>query len=285
MCFRKRNLLMSEKIRKPAVSGLFYPAEANELEKLILSLLDENKPTKKYNNIVGIIAPHAGYIYSGKSAAFAYNVIKENTQFETAIILSPSHHKYFEGSCIYDGDAYETPLGEVPINKAIAKYIVDNCESVFFGEDGHKEEHALEIQLPFLQAITDYCDIVPIVIGDQSLKNLKELSSILSEFVDERTIIIASSDLSHFHSKEEAFKLDSIVANRISNFEYPELYNDLANENCEACGGGAIVTLLETADITGRNKAEVLSHTDSGVVSNDNTSVVGYLSAVVFGDE
>ncbi len=275
---------MSEKIRKPTVSGLFYPANANELEQLILSLLEKNKPSKKYKNIVGIVAPHAGYIYSGKSAAFAYNVLKENTQFETAIILSPSHHKYFEGSCIYNGDAYETPLGKVPINKAIAKYIVDNSESIYFGEDGHKEEHALEVQLPFLQAITDYCDIVPIVIGDQSLKNLKELSSILSEFVDERTIIIASSDLSHFHSKEKAFALDSIVANRISNFEYPELYNDLANGNCEACGGGAIVTLLETADITGRNKAEVLSHTDSSDVTNDNSSVVGYLSAIVFGD-
>ncbi len=273
---------MSEKIRKSAVAGLFYPLDATELENQILSLLDENKPTKKYNNIAGIVVPHAGYIYSGKSAAIAYNVIKENTQFETAIILSPSHHKYFEGSCIYNGDAYETPLGEIPINKAIAKYIVDSSESIYFGEDGHKEEHALEVQLPFLQAITDYCDIVPIVIGNQSLKNLKELSAVLSEFADERTIIIASSDLSHFHSKGNAFALDSIVANRISNFEYPELYNDLANGNCEACGGGAIVTLLETADITGRNKAEVLSHTDSGDVSNDNSSVVGYLSAVVF---
>ncbi len=284
MFFQKWNLRMSEKIRKPAVAGLFYPLDATELESQILSLLDENKPTKKYNNIAGIVAPHAGYIYSGKSAAIAYNVIKENTQFETAIILSPSHHKYFEGSCIYNGDAYETPLGEISINKAIAKYIVDSSESIYFGKDGHKEEHALEVQLPFLQAITDYCDIVPIVIGNQSLKNLKQLSAVLSEFADEQTIIIASSDLSHFHSKANAFALDSIVANRISNFEYPELYNDLANGNCEACGGGAIVTLLETADITGRNKAEVLSHTDSGDVSNDNSSVVGYLSAVVFGD-
>ena len=275
---------MSEKIRKPAVAGLFYPENATELEQQIALLLSENKTIKKYNNIVGIVAPHAGYIYSGACAATAYNIIKENTEFETAIILSPSHHKYFEGSCIYDGDAYETPLGEIHINKAIAKYIVDNCESVFFGEEGHKEEHALEVQLPFIQSITDYCDIVPIVIGDQSLSNLKELSLILSELVDERTIIIASSDLSHFHSKEKAFELDTIVVNRINNFEYPELYNDLANNNCEACGGGAIVTLLETADIIGRNKAEVISHTDSGSVSNNNTSVVGYLSAVVYGD-
>lgn len=276
---------MTDKIRKTAVSGLFYPADADELKQLVMSLLDENKSDKKYENIVGIVSPHAGYVYSGKTAAVAYNVLKENSEFETAIILSPSHHKFFEGSCIYDGDAYETPLGSIPINKAIAKYIVDSGESIFFGESGHKEEHALEVQIPFLQVITDYCDIVPIVIGNQSIQNLRELANILSELIDDRTIIIASSDLSHFHSKEKALELDNVVVNRISNFEYPELYKDLASENCEACGGGGIVTLLETADIIGRNNSEVISHTDSGDVSNDNSSVVGYISAVIYGEE
>ena len=276
---------MNEKIRKSAVAGLFYPEDPTELKKLIESLLEENKRSKNYDNIVGIVAPHAGYIYSGKSAAIAYNVLKDNSEFETAIIISPSHQEYFKGSCIYDGDAYETPLGEIHINKAIAKYIVDSCESVFFGENGHKEEHALEVQLPFLQTITEYCDIVPIVIGDQNFNNLQELASVLSELVDEKTIVIASSDLSHFHPKDKAAELDNIVIERIEKFEYPELYNDLANSKCEACGGGGIVALLETADIIGRNSAEVLSYTDSGNVSDDNSSVVGYLSAVIYEKE
>ena len=90
---------MSKKIRKPAVAGLFYPENANELKELVTSLLEENKPTKEYKNIVGIVSPHAGYIYSGKSAAVAYNVLKDNSNFETAIILSPSHQEYFKGSC------------------------------------------------------------------------------------------------------------------------------------------------------------------------------------------
>lgn len=272
-------------IRKPTVAGMFYPKESTELKELILSLLEENKPAKKYNNIVGIVSPHAGYIYSGKSASIAYDVLKENSNFETAIILSPSHQEYFKGSCIYNGDAYETPLGEVPIEKNLSKHIVDNCETVFFGNKGHKEEHALEVQLPFLQVIRDNVSIVPIVIGDQSIQYIQELSKILSKIIDDKTIIIASSDLSHFHSKEKATDLDNIVVNRINNFEFLELYNDLARGNCEACGGGGIVTLLETADIIGRNSAEVLSHTDSGEISNDNSSVVGYLSAVVYGKE
>jgi len=104
----------------------------------------------------------------------------------------------------------------------------------------------------------------------------------LSKNYDGRIILIISSDLSHFHSKKKAFELDKIVVDRINNMEFPELYNDLANNNCEACGGGGIVALLECADIIGDYKAEVLSHTDSGDVSNDNSSVVGYLSAVIY---
>lgn len=274
-----------EKIRKPAVAGMFYPDNPELLSSQILTLLGENKVDKKFNNVVGIVAPHAGYVYSGKSAAYAYNVLKENTEFETVIIISPSHRKYFKGCSIYDGDAYETPLGEININKPIAKYIVENSESIFFGEDGHGEEHALEVQLPFLQMINEYFDIVPIVIGDQSIQYINELSNVLSEIVDEKTIIVSSSDLSHFYSKEKAMELDSKIVSRINNFEYPELYDDLISEKSYACGGGGIVALMEVADIIGYNKATVLSHTDSGDITNDNSSVVGYLSAVIYGDK
>ncbi len=273
------------KVRKSAVAGMFYPENPEELEQQIKTLLNLNKVDEKFKDVVGIVAPHAGYIYSGKSAACAYNVLKDNTEFETVIILSPSHHEYFEGSSIYSGDAYKTPLGNVNINKAVAQYIVDNTQTIFFGEEGHREEHALEVQLPFLQVISEYFDIVPIVIGDQSVEYLNELSNVLSEIIDDKTIIIASSDLSHFYSKSKASELDNKIVNRINNFEYPELYNDLVSQKSYACGGGGIVALMETADIIGHNKAEVLSHTDSGDVTNDDSSVVGYLSAVIYGGE
>jgi len=275
---------MSNKVRMPAVAGSFYPDDPIELSELITSLLNENRSDKKYNNIVGIVSPHAGYIYSGRSAAGVYNVLKENTDFETAIVISPSHHVYFKGCSIYPGDAYRTPLGNISINKELASAIVENSAWVFFDEKGHGEEHALEVQLPFLQVIKKDFSIVPIVMGAQNANYIQDLSKTLSGIVDSNTIIIASSDLSHFHTKTEAEKLDSIVINRINNFEYPELYNDLADRNCEACGGGGIVALLETADIIGRNKAEVLSYTDSSDVTKDTSNVVGYLSTVVYGD-
>jgi len=273
---------MNNNVRMPAVAGLFYPLDATELSEQITNLLDSNKLDKKFNNILGIVVPHAGYIYSGKSAAIAYNVLKENNDFETAIILSPSHHEYFSGISIFDGDFYRTPLGDVPINKELATEIVNLSKTITFSNKGHKKEHALEVQLPFLQMIKKEFNIVPIVIGDQSAEFIQDLSNVLAQIYDGRIILIISSDLSHFHSKKKAFELDKIVVDRINNMEFPELYNDLANNNCEACGGGGIVALLECADIIGDYKAEVLSHTHSGDVSNDNSSVVGYLSAVIY---
>ena len=273
---------MNNNVRMPEVAGLFYPLDATELSEQITNLLDSNKLDKKFNNILGIVVPHAGYIYSGKSAAIAYNVLKENNDFETAIILSPSHHEYFSGISIFDGDFYRTPLGDVPINKELATEIVNLSKTITFSNKGHKKEHALEVQLPFLQMIKKEFNIVPIVIGDQSAEFIQDLSNVLAQIYDGRIILIISSDLSHFHSKKKAFELDKIVVDRINNMEFPELYNDLANNNCEACGGGGIVALLECADIIGDYKAEVLSHTDSGDVSNDNSSVVGYLSAVIY---
>jgi AmmeMemoRadiSam system protein B len=273
---------MSDNIRKAAVAGYFYPLDAAELSEQVTNLLNENKLDKNFNDVLGIIVPHAGYIYSGKSAAIAYNVLKENRDFETAIILSPSHHEYFSGISIFDGNFYQTPLGNIPINKELATEIVNVSKTITFSNKGHKKEHAIEVQLPFLQTIKRDFSIVPIVIGNQSTQFLQDLSNVLSQIVDGRVVIIVSSDLSHFHKKEKAFEMDKIVVDRINNMEFPELYNDLANNNCEACGGGGIVALLECADIIGEYKAEVLSHTDSGEVSNDNSSVVGYLSAVIF---
>ena len=273
---------MSKTIRKPAVAGMFYPDDPTELRKVISDLLEDNKPTKKYNDIIGIVAPHAGYQYSGKSAAIAYNVLKENSDFKIAIILSPSHHVHFDGCSIYNGDYYQTPLGDVPICKVIAEFIDVNCKNIFLSKKGHTREHAIEVQLPFLQMINEDFYIVPIIIGNQSAEYIRELSDALSGIINEQIVIIASSDLSHFHNYEIAKKMDSIVINNINNFEYPDLYTSLSNGECEACGGGAIVSLLETADVSDINNAEVLSYTNSGDITNDKSSVVGYLSAVVY---
>jgi AmmeMemoRadiSam system protein B len=271
-------------IRNQAVAGMFYPGEEHELRRQIKLFLEKNKPKKHFTDIIGVISPHAGYMYSGRSAAYAYNVLKHDVQFNTVIIISPSHREYFQGISIYDGDAYQTPLGITRINKSLAEKIIDEGDHIHFGSEGHGSEHSLEVQLPFLQMIQDDFSIVPIVIGDQSRKFVDDLAHSLSKSIAENIIVVVSSDLSHFYKKNRADQLDSIIVNHINNFDFEELMKDFESKKCEACGGGGIVALLKAASLQGESRAEVISHTDSSDVSGDISSVVGYLSAVVYRD-
>lgn len=268
-------------IREAAVAGIFYPASAGKLKSDIQYLLNSNKPDQEFNNVMGIISPHAGYVYSGNTAACAFNVIKEK-KYSTIIIISPSHREYFPGICIFEGDAYSTPLGIVEINKEMRKLLTFENNFIFQGIKGHGDEHAIEVQIPFLQMVLEEFKIVPIVIGDQRKEFVFGLAEKLSLIMDDKTLIVASSDLSHFYSKAEADKLDTQVEKRIESFDYEGLQSDFETKKCEACGGGGIVALMKAADLVGKNKAKVLSHTDSGDVTNDDSEVVGYLSAVVY---
>ncbi len=269
-------------VREPAVAGMFYPDSPAKLKKDIQLLLENNKPSEKYDNVFGLVSPHAGYIYSGMTAAFAYNTLKDK-KIKTAVIISPSHREYFPGISVFEGDAYKTPLGIVPVNKEMRSALTADENFIFNGINGHKNEHAVEVQIPFLQVVLDDFFIVPVVIGDQRKIFVEGLAEKLSQVVDEETVIVASSDLSHFHPKEKAAALDAIVERRIKDFDYENLQSDLENNRCEACGGGGIVALLKTADMMHKKNVKILSHTDSGDVTGDGSEVVGYLSAVVYG--
>ncbi|NJD22872.1 MAG: AmmeMemoRadiSam system protein B [Melioribacter sp.] len=268
-------------VREPAVAGMFYPASSVKLKEDIQHLLDTYKPQEKFKNVVGIVSPHAGYAYSGKTAAFAYNAVK-GKNYKTIIVISPSHREYFAGISIYNGDAYKTPLGEVPINKKMRYELILDSKIIFNGISGHRAEHAVEVQIPFMQMTMNDFSIVPIVMGDQNRMCINELSQRLASVMNDETLIVASSDLSHFYSKEQADKRDSIVEKRIAEFDYENLQNDLEVGKCEACGGGTIVTMMKTAALFNKKKSKVLSRTDSGDVTGDNSEVVGYLSAVVY---
>jgi AmmeMemoRadiSam system protein B len=268
-------------VREPAVAGMFYPASPGKLKDEVRLLLDTYKPQEEFHNILGIVSPHAGYIYSGKTAAFAFNAL-EQKKYKTVVIISPSHREYFAGISIYNGDAYKTPLGEVPINKEMRYKLVLDNKIIFNGINGHRAEHAVEVQIPFLQMVMNDFSIIPIVMGDQNKMCINELAKRLSEIIDDETLIIASSDLSHFYSKEQADKRDSIVEKRIADFDYDNLQKDLETGKCEACGGGTIVTMMKTADLLNKRKSQILSRTDSGDVTGDSSEVVGYLSSVVY---
>jgi len=269
------------RIRHQQVAGYFYPADKDKLQKDIALMLQVTKPEKAFNNIFGIVSPHAGYMYSGKTAAFAYNLLKDKF-YKTVIIISPSHAEYFSGISIYDGDAYETPLGIVEIDQVMVDMLVENSKIIFRDIQGHRKEHALEVQIPFLQTVLKNFKIVPIVMGDQSKMFVDELAEKISKVVDDNTLVVASSDMSHFYSSEEAERLDSVVEKRINDFDFEQLLKDLDDHECEACGGGPIAVMMKTASLKNIDKSLVISRSDSGDVTGDKSEVVGYLSAVVY---
>jgi AmmeMemoRadiSam system protein B len=270
-------------IRPATVAGYFYPADPIKLNRDISLMLDRNKPKHQFKKIFGIVSPHAGYVYSGGTAAHAYNLVK-GINYKRIVVISPSHSEYFPGICVFEGDAYETPLGILEVDKEFSEKLTKNSSLIFSGYEGHGREHALEVQLPFLQSVLNNFKIVPVVMGDQTKAIVDALANKLAEVSDDETLIVASSDMSHFHSKSGANKLDSIVEKRINNFDFESLQKDLDLKNCEACGGGPIVALLKAASLKNIKHSKVLHRSDSGDVTGDRDGVVGYLSAVVYSE-
>jgi MEMO1 family protein len=269
------------KLRQPSAAGYFYPGDQGKLREQIGWLLRTSYNDKVFDNITGLVAPHAGYIYSGKTAGFAYKTIK-NKNYKTVIIISPSHQEYFPGISVYEGDGYITPMGVVEVNKEIVNQLTEGSINVFRGSEGHSQEHGVEVHLPFLQFILQDFNIVPIVMGDQSKIYIDELAERISDSIDEKTLVIASSDLSHFYSRDIAQKLDSVVEKRINNYDYEGLYGDLEHKRCEACGGGPIIAMMKSIELRNKSKSMVLDRSDSGDVSKNIDEVVGYLSAAVY---
>ncbi len=272
-----------KKIRKPAVAGYFYPSNEKELSSKIFSLFQKADINTEIENITGLISPHAGYIYSGLTASYAFKLIEKN-DYTTVIVISPSHHEYFKGISIYNGDAYQTPLGTIPLNIEMKEKIIDSSDAIISSELGHKNEHGIEVILPFLQYILPQFSLLPVVMGDQNKIYIDKLAESIASVADEKTLIVASSDLSHFYNKKIADKLDSRTAKHINEFNFDELYNDLHNGNCEACGGGPIIAMMKASSILQKKKSLVLHRSDSGDISGDNNEVVGYLSAVIYGE-
>lgn len=274
-------------IRKPSVAGQFYPRDPFTLKKELEALFALNKIDVSFKNrhISGLIAPHAGYMYSGAQAAKAYSYLKDR-EYKLVCIISPSHRVYFNSISISPHDAYRTPLGDMPIENT-ARDIALSCKGVKMSMQGHGNEHALEVQLPFIQFLFGNIPILPLVMGDQSLLSIENLTDCISTLYTKygRDILfIASSDLSHFHEAKMAKAIDGKFIGLLQKVESELLYNSLYSEELEACGGGPILALLKALKIS-ENDIQVLGYTHSGQISHDNSSVVGYTSAILMKDE
>ena len=271
------------KIREPAVAGLFYPADKNKLEKEIALFLEKSPLFDDFKRIYGLAAPHAGYIYSGGVAARAYRQIMGRS-YDTVVVISPSHTVYFNKISVYDGDAYRTPLGDISIDQELAWELTQQNPKIELSGLGHDtDEHALEVQLPFLQYVLKSFKLIPIVMGDQSLLNIDILSAALAHTLKDRNaLIVASSDLSHFHDYDTAVELDQRVVGAINIFNEEKLYDELRNDKCEMCGGGPVISTMKACKKLGANKSKVLTYRNSGDVTGDRSRVVGYRSAVFY---
>jgi AmmeMemoRadiSam system protein B len=267
-------------VRPPAVAGMFYPGKQKTLERVVGEFYSHVSLPHHLNNVKGLVVPHAGYVYSGQTAAFGFKSL-DASKIKTVVVLSPSHHEYFPGICVYDGDGYETPIGIVPVNTEKAERLAKEGKLIFMGKSGHQEEHAIEVTLPFLQMLLPQFDFVPVVMGDQGGKYIDALAEALPEILDDTTVIVTSSDLSHYYNKQIAKMLDDKVANALTGYDFKTLQADLQTGACQACGGGPMVSMMKALDKFEKRKMSVLHRSDSGDASGNNRQVVGYLSAAV----
>ena len=271
-------------IRPPAVAGTFYPASARILERDVDALLDRVAPAKPTGVVCGLVSPHAGYVYSGFTAAHGYKTIK-GISFDAVIVIGPSHQEYFQGVSLYPGESYRTPLGVVPIHKELRSALVHDEKRIFISEIGHRSEHSVEVQIPFLQRVQDAFSFVPVVMGDQTLELCENLSDAIATAVSGlHVLLVASSDLSHYHPYEEANSLDGRVIELVEAYDPLRLMERLDHRELEACGGGPIVSVMLAARKLGANKAHVVHYCNSGDVTGEKNAVVGYLSAIISGE-
>jgi AmmeMemoRadiSam system protein B/AmmeMemoRadiSam system protein A len=232
-------------------------------------------------NVVALVAPHAGYQYSGQVAAYSYALLK-GRKFDRVVVIAPSHYEGFDYSSVYDGAAYATPFGQVPVDRAFAAKLAKMDPSIQLSGAGHtptpeRPEHSIEVQLPLLQRVLGQFELVPVIMGDQSYDACRALGVALAKLVQgTNTLIVASSDLSHYHTYDEAVRIDHKTLKAIGEYDYFNLSRNLDLRVWEACGGGPIVAVMIAAERLGANQATILRYANTGDVTGDHSRVVGY---------
>ena len=272
-----------KEIREPALAGSWYPGEPEILSRDIKRYLANAKKERVEGQIVALVSPHAGYMYSGQVAAYAYKIV-EGMVFDSVVVVGPSHRLAFQGASLWAQGGFRTPLGVVPVDAELSKRLMEKRKEIRFIPEAHQQENSLELQIPFLQTVLKSFKLVPIAMEPEwSWGTCQYLASAIAETArGKKVLLIASSDLSHFHSYDQAVKLDKIVLNHIERFDPEGLNRDLRSGGCEACGGGPIISIMLAAKALGANKGKVLKYLNSGDVTGDRGRVVGYAAGVFY---
>ena len=263
-------------VREPFVAGRFYPDDPNALREMIQEYLSRVNGIPTQGRIVAMMAPHAGYIYSGPVAAWAYNQVKGQS-FDTVVVISPSHHQSFRGVSVMSEGAYRTPLGLVPIDDERGQKLLSAHDLIQEIPEVHGPEHALEVQLPFLQEVLqgDW-KLIPVIIGTQNLGTARILAEALQSSLEGcNALVVASSDLSHHHDAYEAEAMDRSALLFMQNVNPEGLWELIQDRKVEACGVGPILVALMIARQAGINEGMLLKYAHSGDVTGDRSQVVG----------
>ena len=268
-------------IRRAAVAGSWYPDSAPALEAAVdryLADADKDEVTPG-GELVAIISPHAGLMYSGPVAAHAYRLLR-NRPVDVAVLVGPSHFVGFAGVAIVPSGGFETPLGVAWIEAACAADLTAAATIIREHPAAHTREHSLEMQLPFLQRVAPRAAIVPLLMGYQTADTAEKLAFALASVLrGRRALLVASTDLSHYHDRAAATRLDATVIDCVSRFDTDALQHALEARPEHACGGGPAVAVMRAAELLGARHSALLSYADSGEVSGDTSAVVGYLAA------
>lgn len=268
-------------IRNAAVAGTFYPADPAQLESMLDRLLDHVPAPEEPQKLLAMILPHAGYVYSGSTAALGYKLLSEQS-YDTVVLIGPSHQMNFPGISVWREGAWVSPLGEVPIDEELAEKIAGSHPHFGFPTTPHRTEHSLEVQIPFLQKTLKKFKLVPIAMGRLSLEDARDLAaSIHQHSVGKKVLVIASTDMSHYHPADIAERMDAVTADLIARGDTQNLFEALRSGKSELCGAPAVLTVLEYARISGARSPEILHYSHSGQVTGDLDRVVGYLAVRV----
>jgi len=273
---------MSQQVRESIIAGSWYPGSARQLTRTIDGYMGNVEHAELEGELVGLISPHAGYAYSGQTAAYAYDQVLGKS-FDVVAIVSPVHRVQVGRFAVTSARAYETPLGQVGLDEELVAALGDQISLNRVGYDG---EHSLEIQLPFLQvALADFT-LLPIMVGVSSFEAAKELGAALAQVLrGKKALIVASSDLHHIENYDQVVRRDQVVVDAIASLDMDRIRDALSPWDCSVCGRIPIYAMLTAARQIGANRVHVLHQTNSGDVTGIRTPgnyTVGYMAAAVY---
>lgn len=277
--------------RKPAVAGQFYPGDPDQLDEQLAGLFRDAVPPR-LENVVAILSPHAGYVFSGEVAASAFNQVNTEKKYDNIFIIASSHHVAFDGASIYKVGDYITPLGRVSVNQELSRKLVENNKVFIYKRDAHLFEHSLEVQLPFLQhKMEEEFRIVPIVIGAKDPKTCSKIAEALRPYFNEKNLFVISTDFSHYPSYDDAILVDGLTADGIVSGK-PEKLMETIERNREKkisnlatslCGWTSVLTLMYLTEGSPGCTYHKIQYKNSGDARlyGDKERVVGYNAIAV----